>query len=89
MIPNNRYNKLCLYIGISKEWELTQKTRLILGEVSTLTIAAPNTQSLRTTVPQGICKQFNLKQRDQLDWTIEARDGKLVIVVTPKRKEKR
>jgi bifunctional DNA-binding transcriptional regulator/antitoxin component of YhaV-PrlF toxin-antitoxin module len=57
-----------------------------MGEVSTLTYAAPNTQSLRTTVPQGICKQFNLKERDQLDWTIEARDSKLVIVVTPKKK---
>jgi antitoxin component of MazEF toxin-antitoxin module len=60
-----------------------------MGEVTSITYARPNSQSLRVTVPQGIAKQFNLKEGDQLDWTIEAKDGKLVIMVAPKRKEKR
>ena len=60
-----------------------------MGEVTTITYARPDSQSLRVTVPQGIAKQFNLKEGDQLDWTIEARDGKLAIVVTPKKKDKR
>jgi antitoxin component of MazEF toxin-antitoxin module len=65
------------------------RTRQTMGEVTSITYARPNSQSLRVTVPQGIAKQFNLKEGDQLDWTIEAKDGKLVILVTPKRKEKR
>jgi bifunctional DNA-binding transcriptional regulator/antitoxin component of YhaV-PrlF toxin-antitoxin module len=65
------------------------KTRELMGEVTSITYARPNSQSLRVTVPQGIAKQFNLKEGDQLDWTIEAREGKLVILVTPKRKTER
>jgi antitoxin component of MazEF toxin-antitoxin module len=60
-----------------------------LGEVTTITYARPNSQSLRVTVPQGIAKHFNLKEGDRLDWTIEARDSKLVIIITPKRRERR
>ena len=65
---------------------MTEKTRLHMGELTALTHASPKSESLRTTVPRGICKQFNLKETDQLDWTIEARDGRLIIVVTPKKK---
>lgn len=60
-----------------------------MGEVTTLTFARPKSQSLRTTVPQGISKQFSLHEGDQLDWTIEPREGKLIVVVTPKRKSTR
>ena len=60
-----------------------------MGEVTSITYARPNSKSLRVTVPQGVAKQFNLKEGDQLDWAIEAKDGKLIIVVTPKRKDRR
>jgi hypothetical protein len=67
---------------------LTVKTRLVMGEVTTLTFASPKSESLRTTVPRGICKQFNLKEGDHLDWTIEPREAKLIIVVSPTKKAK-
>jgi len=51
------------------------------GEVTTLTKASPKFSSLRTTVPMGLVKQFNLKEGDRLDWSIEARGGELIIVV--------
>jgi len=58
------------------------------GELSTLTKARPGSDSLRTTVPIGVAKQFKLNEGDQLDWTIEARDGKLIIIVTPHKGKK-
>jgi antitoxin component of MazEF toxin-antitoxin module len=59
-----------------------------LGEVTTITFARPDSKSLRVTVPQGIAKQFELTEGDQLDWTIQAKDGKLVMLVTPIKKRK-
>jgi len=54
------------------------------GETTTLTKASTKTQSLRTTVPAGIVKQFNLKVKDKLEWKIKAENkGKLIVVVTP------
>ncbi len=54
------------------------------GETTTLTHASNKTQSLRTTVPAGIVKQFNLKVKDKLEWKIKAENkGKLIVVVTP------
>ncbi len=54
------------------------------GETTTLTKASTKTQSLRTTVPAGIVKQFNLKEGDKLEWKITAENkGKLVVVVRP------
>jgi len=54
------------------------------GETTTLTKASTKTQSLRTTVPAGIVKQFNLKLGDKLEWKIKAENkDKLIIVVTP------
>jgi antitoxin component of MazEF toxin-antitoxin module len=57
-----------------------------MGEISTLTKAASNTTSLRTTVPASIIKQFSLEEKDQLKWKLEVVEGKMVIVVEPKRK---
>jgi antitoxin component of MazEF toxin-antitoxin module len=57
-----------------------------MGEVSTLTKAASNTTSLRTTVPASIIKQFNLEEKDQLDWKLQIGEGKIVILVEPIRK---
>jgi len=59
-----------------------------MGEVSTLTKAASNTTSLRTTVPASIIKQFELEEKDQLDWKLQAtQDGKMVIIVEPIKRE--
>lgn len=54
-----------------------------MGEITTLTKAATKTTSLRTTVPASIARQFNLKEKDKLDWTLRAEDGTMVIVVKP------
>lgn len=54
-----------------------------MGEITTLTKAAPKTISLRTTVPANIVRQFKLADGDKLDWTLEVQDGKMIIVVTP------
>ncbi len=53
------------------------------GETTTLTKATSKSESLRTTVPAGIARQFKLKEGDKLEWEIEPRNKKLVIVVTP------
>ncbi len=54
------------------------------GETTTLTPASTKTTSLRTTVPAGIVKQFNLKRGDKLEWKIRAENrGKLIVVVRP------
>lgn len=52
-----------------------------MGEITTLAIAATKKASLRTTVPRSIVKQFDLKAGDKLDWSFEARNGELAIVV--------
>ena len=54
-----------------------------MGELTTLTKAAPKTISLRTTVPANIVRQFKLADGDKLDWTLEVQNGKMIIVVTP------
>ena len=54
-----------------------------MGETTTLTKAATNTTSLRTTVPASIVKQFKLSDRDKLDWSIDIQDGKMVVLVRP------
>jgi bifunctional DNA-binding transcriptional regulator/antitoxin component of YhaV-PrlF toxin-antitoxin module len=53
------------------------------GETTVLTRATSKSESLRTTVPAGIARQFRLKEGDQLEWVIESRKNKLVIIVTP------
>lgn len=53
------------------------------GETTTLSKASTRSESLRTTVPAGIARQFNLKEGDKLEWKIEPRNKKLIIVITP------
>ena len=52
------------------------KTNLVLANKS---------ESLRTTVPSHIVKQFKLKQGDQLDWELVADANTLKIIITPTR----
>jgi len=54
-----------------------------MGEQTTLTIATTGKESLRTTVPMSIIKNFKLKAGDKLDWNFDVKDGKMIIVVQP------
>lgn len=54
-----------------------------MGEKTTLTKASSKSDSLRTTVPSGIVSHFNLTEHDQLDWNIEVKEKKLIIVIKP------
>jgi bifunctional DNA-binding transcriptional regulator/antitoxin component of YhaV-PrlF toxin-antitoxin module len=54
-----------------------------MGETTSLTKATTKSKSLRTTIPMGIVKQFNLSEGDKIDWEIRAEEGKLIIVVKP------
>jgi bifunctional DNA-binding transcriptional regulator/antitoxin component of YhaV-PrlF toxin-antitoxin module len=53
------------------------------GETTILTPASTKTESLRTTVPAWIVKQLGLKKGDKLNWIIEARKDKLIVIVSP------
>jgi hypothetical protein len=48
---------------------------------SKVSIARPKSKSLRATIPEGIVAFLNLEKGDKLDWRMEIRDGKRVVVV--------
>ena len=52
-----------------------------MGELTTLALNTPNKASLRTTIPMFIVKQWGLKARDKLNWSLEARKNEITIVV--------
>jgi bifunctional DNA-binding transcriptional regulator/antitoxin component of YhaV-PrlF toxin-antitoxin module len=54
-----------------------------MGEITYLTKAASKSQSLRTTVPMSIVKQFGLTDQDKLDWMLKAEGGELIIIIRP------
>jgi len=54
-----------------------------MGEITVLTRATSKSKSLRTTIPVGIVKQFNLSEGGKLNWEIRAEGGELIIVVKP------
>lgn len=54
-----------------------------MGEITTLTRATLKSKSLRTTIPVGIARQFNLTVGDKVIWEIKAKNGELIIIVTP------
>jgi bifunctional DNA-binding transcriptional regulator/antitoxin component of YhaV-PrlF toxin-antitoxin module len=51
------------------------------GDITVLTKANSRSQSLRTTIPMSITRQFNLKEGDHLRWEIRAKESKLFIIV--------
>ncbi len=53
------------------------------GEITTLSKASTRSESLRTTVPAGIVRQFKFKEGDRLEWEIKPKNRRLIIVVTP------
>jgi len=49
---------------------------------SKVSVARPNSKSLRATVPEGIVAFLNLKAGDKLDWKMDIDDdGKRIVVV--------
>lgn len=52
------------------------------GDITVLTKANSRSQSLRTTIPMSITRQFNLKEGDHLRWEIQAKESKLFVVVS-------
>ena len=54
-----------------------------MGEQTILIQASSKGKSLRTTLPMSLVKQFELKEGDRLDWKIQAKGDKLIIVVSP------
>jgi bifunctional DNA-binding transcriptional regulator/antitoxin component of YhaV-PrlF toxin-antitoxin module len=54
-----------------------------MGEITNLNKAASKTESLRTTVPQSIVKQFGLTEYDKLEWILKAESDEIIIQVKP------
>ena len=54
-----------------------------MGEITHLNKAATKTESLRTTVPQSIVKQFGLTEYDKLEWILKAESDEIIIHVKP------
>jgi hypothetical protein len=54
---------------------------IIVGEITTLALNSPKRASLRTTIPMFIVKQWGLHAGDKLDWSLEARENEIVILV--------
>jgi len=54
-----------------------------MGEITKLNKQTKSSQSLRTTIPFSIIKQFNLTEYDELDWSLVVENGELVIKVKP------
>jgi hypothetical protein len=54
-----------------------------MGEITNLNKATTKNESLRTTVPRSIIKQFGLTENDQLEWNLKAEGGELIIHVKP------
>jgi hypothetical protein len=52
-----------------------------MGEKTTLTKASTKSESLRTTVPAGIVKQFYMSEGDQLEWEIKVVENNLGILI--------
>ena len=57
-----------------------------MGFKTTIAKASTIANSFRTTVPAGIMNQFNLKEGDQLDWTLKAENRKIIVIVKPEKK---
>lgn len=53
------------------------------GEQTVLTKATPKSDSLRTTVPMSIVRQFGLTEGDRLKWELQAKGNQLLILVKP------
>jgi hypothetical protein len=48
---------------------------------SKVSVARPNSKSLRATVPEGIVAFLDLKAGDKLDWKMDIDDDTRIVVV--------
>ena len=55
--------------------------------ISKVTLARPNSPSLRTTIPEGVAKMIELNTGDSLKWVIAIKDNKIEIRVSKKLKK--
>jgi antitoxin component of MazEF toxin-antitoxin module len=55
--------------------------------ISKVTLARPNSPSLRTTIPAGVAKMIELNTGDSLNWDIAIKDNKIEIRVYKKLKK--
>jgi len=54
------------------------------GQITSLTKANKTSESLRTTVPSSVIKQFDLKEGDQLRWRFETdKKGEIFVKIEP------
>ncbi len=53
------------------------------GEITILTHATTTSNSLRTTFPISLARQFRLKEGDKLKWMLRVENNKLIINVEP------
>ena len=77
-----RYNRIGNHTYKSSLFEYV-KISLEKGEVTANALAISKSQLLRTTIPMGIVKQFGLRDKQRLNWTIQINDNKMVIMVSP------
>ncbi len=56
---------------------MTETTNLVLANKS---------ESLRTTIPVSIVRQFGLSVKDQIDWDLTVIDSEMKIIITPIKK---
>jgi len=52
-----------------------------LGQKSTVARASSNSPSVRATIPEEIAKEMQLSVGDILDWEIEVRKNRRVMIV--------
>ncbi len=53
------------------------------GDITTITKANTRSNSLRTTIPMSITRQFNLHVGSQLIWKMEVENNNLIIKIKP------
>jgi hypothetical protein len=53
-----------------------------MGETTVAIKASSKFESLRTTIPMSIVRQWNLKNGDKLDWEWNVIEGQMSLVVT-------
>jgi hypothetical protein len=68
-------------IGVNPTY--TNRKVNILGEITKLNKQTPKSESLRTTIPFSIIKQFGLTEYDELDWSLVVEGSELIIRVKP------
>lgn len=52
-----------------------------MGQKSTVAKASSNSPSIRATIPEKIAKEMQLSVGDILDWEIESRKNRQIMVV--------